>query len=252
MWNEVITMYRDYGGTGMMLILFIIALVYLCITEGRRDVRMLILYPSLAILVLFICPLIAWAMDSIFSGEEVYYRLLWLVPMGLMIAYAGTKLAMQYKKNCVVIAALIIMFCGRLVYSNALYEKAENQYHLPEAVPKICDLIEVEGREVRAVFSAELIPYVRQYSATVVMPYGRELTVERWGNTDTLYEAMEADVVDMKKVAELAKERECHYIIMSENRVWDGDLEDYGYNCIGEADGYKIYLDPEADLSLWE
>ena len=76
---------------------------------------------------------------------------------------------------------------------------------MPQAVVDICDAIQVEGREVMAVFPKEMLSFVRQYTPLVCMPYGREMLVERWNADNPLYDAMEAEVLDMDVILPLAK-----------------------------------------------
>ena len=57
--------------------------------------------------------------------------------------------------------AVLVMLSGSFIYSNEFFNRAENLYHVPQSVVDICDAIEVEGREVMAVFPAELLQYVR-------------------------------------------------------------------------------------------
>ena len=93
---------------------------------------------------------------------------------------------------------------GSLIYSSPLFSKAENLYHVPDSVVHICDAINVPGREVMAAFPLDLVPYVRQYSAFVCMPYGREMTVDRWNYHDPLCDALEQDPVDLEVLVPLS------------------------------------------------
>jgi hypothetical protein len=112
-------------------------------------------------------------------------------------------------------------------------------------VVEICDYIEVDGREVMAAFPRELIQYVRQYSPLVCMPFGREVLLNEWGKYDALHEAMEADVVSVETVALLAKEKNCHYVILSMDKELDGDFIEYGFVRIKTIEAYDIYLNQD-------
>jgi len=164
-----------------------------------------------------------------------------------VIAYAAVRIYGTLKSRIRILfpmaAGLLIIYSGSFIYSNPYFNKADNIYHMPQAVVDICDAIEVEGREVMAVFPVEMLQYVRQYSPVVCMPYGREITVERWGNTDELFAVMESEIIDAQDLARYAKARLCHYIILSQDKEIVGDLLSYDYilfDCIG---GYDIYLD---------
>jgi hypothetical protein len=146
----------------------------------------------------------------------------------------------------VLLSFVLIVFSGRLVYFNPLFEKAENPYHVPQEVVDICDMIEVEGREVVAAFPREFILYVRQYSATVCMPYGRDV----FSYYDPFYSMMNEAVIEVEELAELAKQAGCHYIVLSEENELDGNLEDFSYEVFGRVDKYVIYRDVDIYIGL--
>ncbi len=70
-----------------------------------------------------------------------YYRILWLLPMTVVIAYAGVKLIGKHTRIGLVALAAVCILGGSYVYGNVNVSKAENRYHLPAEVPAICDLI---------------------------------------------------------------------------------------------------------------
>ena len=143
---------------------------------------------------------------------------------------------------------MLIVFSGRLVYLNPLFERAENEYHVPREVIEICDIIEVEGREVVAAFPKEFVLYVRQYSATVCMPYGRNAFSEY----NPLYLAMIEDVIDVEKLAELAQQAGCHFVILDGEKELDGKMEEHSYEIYGKVDKYVIYHDLDMYIGMWD
>ena len=139
--------------------------------------------------------------------------------------------------------AFIIMLSGSFIYQNPFFHKAENTYHIPQIVVEICDSIEVEGREVMAVFPSEMVQYVRQYNPRICMPYGREILIERWNFYNELYLLMEASVISVERLSELCKGYGCHYVILHESKSLDGDMSDYSYDFFDHLGGYDIYVD---------
>lgn len=251
MWSEISTLFQEYMGNGLIVLWFLLSVGYLFLREKRKHIRILFLYVPLILLVLFFNPLFAEVMYR-FEGLDIYYRILWLIPFTVIVAFTTIEIYGQLKgkkkKLFLVVMAGVFMASGSYIYSSPLFEKAENIYHMPQSVVDICDAIEVEGREVRAVFPAELIQYVRQYSPVVCMPYGREILVEWWGNQDALYDLMEAEEIDAGKLANQARERECHYIILAEDKNIDGNLPDYDYEVFAKVQGYVVYKDSTVEL----
>lgn len=246
--------FKNYIGNGMLFILFIIACVFLFIKEKDKVKRTLLIYFPLTVLILFFFPLFHGIVDMMLD-EETYYRILWLMPMTATIAYAGVKwILLGMKKWQRVVAMLLccclIVFTGDYVYDNPYFSKAENRFHIPQYVAEVCDSIIVEGREVRAAFPSEMLPYVRQYTANICMPYGRNVIVEDWDKTSELYNAMTADEIDCETVSELAKEESCQYVILNASWKLIGTMEEYNYDKVNSVDGYDIYLLEGADISV--
>ncbi|MCM1045115.1 MAG: hypothetical protein NC417_06370 [Candidatus Gastranaerophilales bacterium] len=251
--REVITLFREYMGTGLVVIWFGLSLLYLFLREKRKMVRILFVYVPVILLLIFFNPLFAKLVYR-FADAEVYYRILWLLPITPVIAYVVIDLFGQLagKGRWVFAgaAAVLLMISGSLIYQNPFFHKAENWYHIPQNVVDICDIIKVEGREVMAVFPIELLQYVRQYDGTVCMPYGREVTVDRWNKWGFLCDAMEAEETDAAQLADLARGQGCHYIILAQDKNIVGTLAEYDYVVFGQVDGYVIYKDARVDLML--
>lgn len=283
MWSEIVLMFQNYIGDGLAAGLFLAAFLYLLFTEKDRTKRIILLYTSLVVMVLFFCPLFAAEIFQ-YLDAETYYRILWLVPMTVVIAYGGVRLTTGcltdekvqqreeasacgqpsrhrgvsvravLKKGLGAAAALCvcaaIVLTGDYVYDNPYFGPAENRFHVPQTVALVCDAIIVEGREVRAVFPNEMLPYVRQYTNNIRMPYGREMEVSRWAFGNELYDAMNEEILDGEKLAAAAAGQGCHYIIVHETRQGQEELEKNGYHYVETVAGYCIYLQDGAYLGV--
>ncbi|MCI9141455.1 MAG: hypothetical protein HFH87_02395 [Lachnospiraceae bacterium] len=261
MWKDIVALFREYMGTGLIVIWFVISLIYLWINEKRKDLRILFLYMPVILLLLYFNPLFAELIYGV-VGEEIYYRILWLLPVTVVIAYTCVSVygqlaaGRQSQKDkagatewfCALCMAGIIVVSGSYIYASPAFSRAENLYHVPESVVHICDAINVPGREVMALFPAELVQYVRQYSPVTCMPYGRDATVDRWNYYPPICAEMDAEVIDLEKLVPLAREEGCHYSILPADKELLGKPEDYGWVRFGETDGYVIYRDSSVEL----
>lgn len=249
MWTEVFGIFQKYMGTGLMVVLFLTAILYLFLNEKRKERRVLFVYMPLGVLLLYFNPLFASLFVRLL-GSEVYFRMCWLLPVSLVLGYTIVDIAehrLQGKRrgSFLVLAAVILILSGKLVYTNPLFSKAENIYHVPNAVVHICDAIKVEGREVMAAFPKEMLLYVRQYSPYVCMPYGRE----GFGEDDNdFYIAMEREIIDAEELASFAKNRGCHYVILDAKKEILGDLQDFSLKLLLETDGYAVYRNTALSL----
>lgn len=170
---DALKLFQEYMGTGLIVLWFLVSLLYLWLTEKRKYIRVMFLYVPLVLLLVFFNPLVAKIVSQMADGE-IYYRILWLLPVTPVIAFGTVQLCgkLAGRKRYVGITLAIVLFTisGSLIYRNPNFQKAENAYHVPQSVVDICDTIEVPGREVMAAFPGELLQYVRQYSNVICMP----------------------------------------------------------------------------------
>lgn len=61
--RTTLTIYKNYGGSSMMTMLVIAAVVYLWVTEEKKEIRQLFVYLITGLAVLFFFPLFAYAAD---------------------------------------------------------------------------------------------------------------------------------------------------------------------------------------------
>lgn len=247
--EHTVLLFREYMGTGLIVIWFLVCLIYLFLKEETKRIRVLFVYVPVVLLLFFFNPFFASLLTG-YMGDEIYYRILWLLPITAVIGYACVTFAGMLggrKKNCFVIAlVLLTIVSGKYIYNNTFFGRAENLYHVPDSVVHICDAIEIPGREVTAVFPLELVQYVRQYSPVVCMPYGREILVENWNEwpvQSDLCDVMEADIIEARELGRLAREESCIYIVLPEEKELRGSLQDAGYEYFARMDGYVIYKD---------
>ena len=243
-----------YGGNGALLLLLLLSSIFLVVTEKDLKKRILLGILPLLIIAGFLLPITKIVYVAAFDdGSDTYYRLLWLIPTYMVIAYAFCKVLSRIEKSvakkAVLVAGLIVIaISGSFVYTSQYMSKAENLYHIPQSVIDIVDVIAPSEDEprVRAAFPSELVHFVRQYNTDILMPYGREMVVTQWDYYNAVYEAMEKpEVIDADELIEATRQTKCRYIILSEDRAIDGDLTELGLTLVDTVDGYYIYEDPE-------
>lgn len=244
---ESLVIFKLYTGLKLLLGLTLLSWIYLLFAEKGRRNRLLFVYAPLLIVVLFLFPVSRWVFVAAGLDGETYYRILWTVPMGIITVYGICRLFANHRRIGTAVGVALIILCGKYVYQSEYISKAENLYHIPDTVIKICDCIEPENPDARvsAVMPPELIHFVRQYSTRINMPYGREMLVNQWSYYNAVYEAMEgSEVVDVEKLLEATREEYCQYIVLSPGRETRQDPLKCGLTLKDEIDGYRIYEDP--------
>ncbi|MBE5875495.1 MAG: hypothetical protein E7290_01255 [Lachnospiraceae bacterium] len=241
-WEDIVL----YNGDSFLFVLFLAVLLVLCLVEKDKGLKTILVYLSVALIVVFMNPLYAWIAMKV--DDEVYYRVWWTLPIGIGICYCVVKAAicvrnLVSKILVVVLAVIVIVINGKFVYTNTIYFKASNAYHTPQMVIDVAEAVRMENYNPKAVFPAELLPFIRQYTAEIIMPYGRNMVETRWGFSSPLYDCMEADVYVAEDIAKYAREEICVYVVLSSIKPMEGKLEDYHYTLQGLVSGYYIYMD---------
>ena len=136
-----------YGGNGAILLLFLASAIYLVITEESVKKKIMLGIIPLLIMAGFLLPITKIVYVAVFEdGSDTYYRLLWLIPIYVVIGYALCKLIFSLKKSMyqrigIVAAVAVIAVSGSLVYASQHVTVAENLYHIPQTVIDICDVL---------------------------------------------------------------------------------------------------------------
>ena len=240
--QEVLDIFKNYNGTGYYCILFIIGLIYLWFTEEDKKTKYLLVYAPAVIQVLFFIPYFYLIYNKLDKGT--YYRILWILPMTVVIAYSACKVIGRHTRIGLVMVSVLLIISGTYVYKSVYISKAENLYHIPQEAVDICEMIKPEEGEERiwAVFPPELVHFIRQYTTTIQMPYGRDNLVESWKTEiSPLYLLYQQETIDAKELSNLSKEYNCHYIILMKSKIVDGNLSKYDIDKIGETKNYIVY-----------
>ena len=244
---ESLVIFKLYTGLKFLLLLSALAWVYLLVTEKDRRIRIILVYEPIIVAALFLFPVSRKGFVAAGLDGETYYRILWTIPLGIVFTYGACRFFAAHKRIGLILSSILIILCGSYVYKSSYISKAENFYHIPDTVTKICDLIGTDNpkERVSAVMPTDLIHFVRQYDASINMPYGREMLVNQWDYYNAVYEAMEKpEIVDMEELLKATRAEYCQYIVMAKNKLTDTDPQKCGLVLLDEIDGYRIYEDP--------
>ena len=248
---ETIIILKNYIGTGYLFFFYLAAIVYLLVTEKDKRFRALLIYAPMALLFIFLLPLTHKFYVLAGLDGETYYRFLWLLPLGVTIAYSGLKLFAGQTKALyhyigLIAVCFVIILSGSYVYANPHISRAENLYNLPHVTMNVCDFIlaDAEFDHVIAVFPKEHVSYVRQYTSHIRLAYGRDMLVERWGFSNQIYDIMEKhEIIDIPTLLEYTRPNEVNYIVIHWSRATDANPENYGLILLDQVDGMLIYRD---------
>ena len=251
--NVVMSMYDEYNGTGMQMALFFACLIYLLVQKKDQEKRYVFLGYTLLFFVICFCPVTAKVI-MICIEESVYWRIFWLLPTVIVTAYTSVRIIMQAeekKKRYLLLGVMLLVvgMTGSTVYNSTIFTRKQNNYKLPQDVVDICDMIEEDAAangltHRKLITGNELVPFIRQYDAQILMPYGRETT--RGGKTENendaqIFRIMSSDVKDWEALAWYAAMEDCNYLAYPLEGGTADELLSYGYSIVGDNGAYRVY-----------
>lgn len=248
---EILEIFKAYNGTGYYCILFIAALLYLWFTEEDKHIRILLVITPSIIQILFFIPYFYMLYNVL--DEGTYYRILWLLPMTLVIAYSACRVIGTHLRLGVAVVGVILALSGTFVYSSANISRAENAYNLPQEVIDICDMVKPEeGKErVWAAFPPILVHYVRQYTTTIQLPFGRDSMVDSWKRLDNpLFDLYMSPQMPVDELTKLSTDYYCNYVIVEKEKGVIGEPGDYGLEYMGSTENFDVYRN--TNVPLWD
>lgn len=271
---QSVVIFKNYIGNGIIMPLFLLCILYLLFRERNRVVRVAFVYTPLVVLFCFFNPIFRKGFARIMDDIATYYRILWLLPVGIIIGYSFIRMICEvylliasYKakasaqnsdqintpKNMAwimpvlgVVMVLLIAFGGKYVYNSPYMSKAQNQYHLPQEVIELCDMVSPPGdtNNVTVCFPGSLVYFVRQYNSNILMPFGREMVEPVWDYYHPVYEVFEKpDIIDTDVFLEASRSYNCKYIVVKKDRELDEPFTSYELELVGNTENYDVYRD---------
>ncbi len=242
-----------YLGDSWQYLLFFAALLFILSWKFERKVKVFLVGYSLLFWFVYLCPLTAGIIMNYCIGESVYWRMLWLCPMPLVIACAGTKLTMGFfHQTARVVTGIILAVCialsGSFMYTpgTTSFVMAENLNKIPSDVVSICDQIDTyrDGGYACVTAPYELVTDMRQYDASFYLTYGRRVRGEK---QKKLLTEMTSEKPVFKRIRRISRKLYGNYLVYPSTEKQHNRLLAIGYVPIGQAGSYWIYYDPGAN-----
>ena len=212
-------------------------------------------------LFLYWCPLTGVLFMKLL-GENVYWRILWLVLPAVTIPYAFClilgKLEGMLRQAVFLVMLVALASGGKKVLSTEWFEVSTNAWKVLQYVVAVCDLL---PGNVHVLASNRLTPYLRLYDPSLTLEYARNALVFNemetvYGPVANLYKAVQESEIDVDVAGPLAREQGCTFLIFSASRTYAGDWSVYGYREYASTDEFVIFVDENyeegQDTRKWE
>ena len=238
---------KMYLGNGLHWVVFLVSIFILIIYKNKRpENKMFILY-TVVWGILYAFPLTAYVIAYYLIGDNVYWRMFWLLPSTIIIAFAATFLAGRLKKElkygiAVLGICLLIILTGNCIYGKGQFSKQSNRFKVPNKVIAACNIIRensTDGEMIKAVGGYDFICYMRQYDAGIYQPYGRYSPGYDLG--EIIWDEFEKEEADITVLTNACMNCRTNFIIYPSNKAEEQEFIDNNYNPIGKVEEYTIY-----------
>ena len=218
----IFSTWQSYWNKSWYPLLLVGAVLFIFVSLKRRPLYTerkaaeVVVY-TLLVLAVFFFPLSAWILQKCL-GAEVYWRVLWMVPVVPLLAYTGTRLIRLPKKRTAQAAVLVVLLGVAAVSGKSIYEgnysRVHNYQQVPDEVAHVCNLINAHRGDGDALLATDnnLSPYIRVYDASIRMPYGRLGRGAKAEIDRTIYHEINFEQDQYSEIAKNAKHRGCTYL----------------------------------------
>lgn len=236
--NMMMIATKTFLGNPFLGICFIVSvIIIICLDRNKKNKTITVWFSLLVIMALY-NPITFYLCRKVFGSSVAYYcRIFSLLPMGFVIAYAMTILLNNLKKYLklviIIVATLIIVFCGNNVYEESWIQEASNPSKLSNDVIQICDILSLKEGKKSVALPNTLVPYIRQYDASIIIPYGR------WGDSN-LKKELSQEYINIDTCLSLAGKAASDYMVVRKNEDNYNSILKAKQNIIGTSDSYYV------------
>lgn len=206
----------------------------------------------LPLLFLFIywCPLTGMLFMKLL-GENVYWRILWLILLAVLIPYGFClvigRLKGWMRQAAFLIGMAVIVLCGKPLLKSEEFQASTNPYKLPQYVIEVGDIL---PNHVHAIVSNRIMPYIRQYRPDVTLEYARNALAyngikETNSEQHLLYLEAQKDIIDLETLIRLGNKVNVDAYVLSVNKTYEGSWEEYNFQEYGRTADFVIYVSNE-------
>ena len=174
----VLENFRRFQGEGVFF-LFFAAAVAVLLFAVRTEWKKGFMWYLLCLFLLVFNPLLATPVVEVLGLEDEYYRLIWLLPVTVLLAWLAVWIVEKGKKGWIraalcLVCMLLLAVPGKSVLASGL-KPAENLYKISDEIIEISEKLHRHSgsEELNVVTDFDLVVVLNQYdpSLHLVLPY---------------------------------------------------------------------------------
>lgn len=244
--SEVFRVYSLYTGTGIMMILFFVSLMYIGLRDhNKSNVSLLFFGPIVLVFLIFLPPV--HMLYERFVDATTYWRMWWTVPVGIGLSYVGACLFEKHRVTGLILSLVVLMLGGSFVYrTQGDFMAAENAYQLPQEAIDVADALEEaeEGYITAAVYPG-LVMDIRQYDDAILLAFGREMLDDSMNQaseeTEKFFLEMLQPSPNFEVLLECCRTTGTEYVVLLKSQLPLTSPEESDFSVVSEIGSYVIY-----------
>jgi len=245
--NQIIKNTVELVDQWSIWLLALLALIYLGTKVKTKESSYVVGVMSLGIIIIF-NPFCAEIICNYFFPANRYFRLLWILPIFFIIAFAGAELSKK-GGEILILCILIIILSGSCIFTEDNFQVADNIYKIPQEAIEICIFFqsteEYKMENFKVSVDPQISSYIRQYDADIMLHFGREPGV----GTTSIYDRAafqqlileDYTMIDTVEVVSAISRDECKYAAYEIGKVDKEIMQKGGYNFVQTIGQYEIF-----------
>lgn len=217
--------YERFVGNGLYIGIFFISILYLISNMRKennkeRKIKLILGIYSIIVLIINLTPIWTSFLTSMLRENATYWRVYWLLPIGISIAFMFTEIISKKDslKDRMIISIVIIgmiVLSGKYMYNSEEMErfiKVENYYKVPNNVLDIINHVSADDNDYKKLAGTELfIIYTRQVDGNIILPEVRILDCN-YGDDSIVTLIKEKK---LKAICDYCTNKKCNYLVVN-------------------------------------
>lgn len=258
--EKVKTLFKYFNNNNyVFFIIFVLSIIYIFLAEKDKKIKNFFTTYSILIMCIIFNPVAIMIFEKMINFSSIY-RIYYMLPLCITIAYAGTKVIVQIKnrkKQYVLLIMIVgyIALVGNSIYNIYTTQKVSTLYKLPDEVIQVATIIKEDTQTEckRAIVPYGMSSQIGQVTSKIELLYTRVVTNEKDKNgnnapvdTDDIKNcepALKLSEGDIKYIAELANKSKYNYVVYYKHTPAKDEtrFEQYGFELMYQTPNYLIY-----------
>ena len=242
---------KEYGVNGnyVLAAMLLFAIIYIW-KKGTKVEKMVFVYMPIVLFLTFLNPILKPFVGTYLMGEDVYYRLFWLlnfryIVVIAMLIYISEEVRRKFVS--VLLMVFLIAGSGEYILQPPHFIDRQNRYKLSDRVIWISDeIIEENDPEDNYLLMPDKYSWeVRQYTGKIRMVWGRYVhhfySEEDYSKLEKLYNHLYSDKSwDLKWLQEELEYFHVNYLYIDKKAIQNNQVSS-DWEVILEEDDYTVF-----------